>query len=106
MEIERIAKLEAQVESLKQDVCEVKQDIKELHSRISTTTREITDHIDTKLDALAKADANQHETMSKAINAMKERVDILEKWRFMIVGGALALGYLMSHVSIFDKLFK
>ena len=33
---ERIAKLEAQVESLKDDVKEVREDIKELHSRITT----------------------------------------------------------------------
>ena len=43
---ERIAKLEAQVEGIKEDVAAVKQDIKELHSRITTGNREITDHID------------------------------------------------------------
>ena len=103
---ERIAKMEAQVESLKADVGEVKQDIKDLHSRITTTTREITDHIDTKIDALAVADANQHKAMSETINSMKERVDVLEKWRFMIVGGAIALGYLIAHLEIFGKIFK
>jgi len=103
---ERIAKLEAQMEDLKIDVADVKSDIKELHSRITTTTREITDHIDTKIDALAKDDKTQHETMTKKIDAMKDRVDLLEKWRYMIVGGAIALGYLMAHTEIFTKFFK
>jgi putative NADH-flavin reductase len=103
---ERIAKMEAQVEGIKEDVAAVKQDIKELHSRITTTTREITDHIDHKIDTLAKNDANQHESMAKTINAMKDRVDTLEKWKFMIVGGAIALGYLISHLEIFAKIFK
>jgi putative NADH-flavin reductase len=103
---ERIAKLEAQVEGIKDDVAAVKQDIKELHSRVTTTTREITDHIDHKIDELAKSDAEQHTAMSKKIDQIKDRVDILEKWRFMIVGGALALGYLISHVNIIDKFFK
>ena len=103
---ERIAKMEAQVDSLKADVAEVKSDIRDLHSRITTTTREITDHIDRKIDDLAAKDANQHEAMSKSINSMKERVDVLEKWRFMIVGGAIALGYLISHLEIFSKFFK
>lgn len=103
---ERIAKMEAQVDSLKQDVAEVKSDIKDLHSRITTTTREITDHIDRKIDDLASEDANQHKAMSDTINSMKERVDVLEKWRFMIVGGAIALGYLISHLEIFGKIFK
>ena len=107
MEItERIAKMEAQVEGIKEDVADVKQDIKELHSRVTTVTREITDHIDKKIDDLAKSDADQHEAMSKTINEMKDRVDILEKWRWMIVGGAIALGYLVGHIDIFTKMFK
>jgi hypothetical protein len=71
LDTERIARMEAQMENLKADVADVKQDIKELHSRITTTTREITDHIDTKLDALGKIDSEQHSTMSKKIDAMK-----------------------------------
>lgn len=103
---ERIAKLEAQMEDLKVDVADVKQDIKELHSRITTTTREITDHIDEKVDALAKSDKDQHDAMAKNINQMKERVDLLERWKWMIVGGAAALGYLLSNLNLFEKFFK
>ena len=106
IDAERVAKLEAQVEGIKEDVAAVKQDIKELHSRVTTTTREITDHIDKKIDNLAVADANQHKDMGAKLDAMKERVDVLEKWRWMIVGGAIAIGYLMSHINIFDKFFK
>lgn len=103
---ERVAKLEAQVEGVKEDVAAVKQDIKELHSRVTTNTREITDFIDKKIDHLAQNDANQHKDMSKKIDEMKERVDILEKWRFMIVGGAIAIGYLLGHTELFAKFFK
>lgn len=103
---ERIAKLEAQVEGIKEDVAAVKSDIKELHSRITTTTREITDHIDTKIDELAKSDADQHHSMAKKIDEMKNRVDLLERWKWMIVGGAIAVGYLMSHINLLDKFFK
>jgi len=103
---ERIAKLEAQVEGIKEDVAAVKQDIKELHSRITTTTREITDHIDAKIDDLAKNDSEQHNAMAKKIDSMKDRIDLLERWKWMIVGGAVAVGYLISHINIIDKIFK
>jgi predicted nucleic acid-binding Zn-ribbon protein len=103
---ERIAKLEAQVEGIKDDVAAVKQDIKELHSRITTGNREITDHIDRKIDDLAKSDEDQHNVMSKKIDGMKERIDMLERWKWMIVGGAIAVGYLLSHINILDKMFK
>lgn len=106
MELERIAKLEAQVEGIKEDVAAVKQDIKELHSRVTTTTREITDHIDEKIDQLAKSDADQHTAMSKKIDTMRDRLNVLEQWRWMIVGGAIAIGYLIGHTELLAKFFK
>jgi putative NADH-flavin reductase len=106
LDTERIARMEAQMENLKSDVADVKQDIKELHSRITTTTREITDHIDTKLDALGKIDSDQHSAMSKKIDQKKDRIDTLEKWRYMIVGGAIVLGYLVGHLEFFNNLMK
>jgi predicted RNase H-like nuclease (RuvC/YqgF family) len=103
---ERIAKLEAQVEAIKDDVAELKSDVKEIHSRITTGNREIMQKIDDKIDHLAKSDSEQHATMSKSINDMRERVDVLERWRFMIVGGAIAVGYLISHLDLFARIFK
>ena len=103
---ERIAKLEAQMEGLKIDVADVKSDIRELHSRITTTTREITDHIDDKIDNLAKNDADQHATMTKKIDQMADRVDILERWRWMVVGAAIVCGYLIGHIEIISRLVK
>jgi predicted RNase H-like nuclease (RuvC/YqgF family) len=105
MDNERVAKLEAQVESLKEDVADVKTDIKELHSRITTGNREIMDKLDEKIDALAKSDREQHETLKKTMDNVKDRVDILERWRWMIVGGAIVIGYLIGHLDFFAKLF-
>ena len=106
MDLERIAKLEAQVESIKEDVADVKQDIKDLHSRITTGNREIMDKLDEKIDALAKADKDQHETLKKSMDNVKNRVDVLENWRWMIVGGAVALGYILGHLELFSKIVK
>ncbi len=105
MDLERIAKLETQVEGIKEDVADVKQDIKDLHSRITTGNREIMDKLDEKIDALAKADKEQHETLKKTMDNVKTRVDVLENWRWMIVGGAVALGYIIGHLEVFGKLF-
>ncbi len=103
---ERLAKVEAQVESLKEDVSEVKSDIKELHSRITTGNREIMEKIDQKIDALAKSDKDQHEALKSTMDQVKTRVDVLERWRWMIVGGAIVLGYLIGHLEFFANLLK
>lgn len=114
MEAERIARLETQVESIKEDVAAVKEDIKELHSRITTGNREILDKIDTldrrmetKMNDSAKSAKEQHEEIQKEIQkdvkVISDRVDVLERWRWMIVGGAVVLGYIVGHIDLINK---
>lgn len=93
---ERIAKLEAQVESLKEGVAEVKSDIRDLHSRITTGNREIMDKLDEKIDELARNDKAQHEALRQAMLEVKARVDVLERWRWMIVGAAVVIGWILN----------
>jgi peptidoglycan hydrolase CwlO-like protein len=102
IEVERIAKLEAQVEGIKEDVADLKVDIKDLHSRITTGNREIMDKLDEKIDALARSDKEQHEALKQAMVSVKDRVEVLERWRWMIVGGAIVLGFLLN---VIFKLF-
>ena len=117
METERIAKLEIQVEGIKEDVKDLKVDVKEVHSRITTGNREIMDKIDDmdqrlekKLTKSAESAKEQHHEIQveiqKDIKEIKDRVDILERWRWMIVGGAIVLGYIFGHMDIFTKMFS
>jgi putative NADH-flavin reductase len=91
MEIERVAKLEAQVEGIKEDVAAVKQDI---------SNREIMEKIDDKVDELAQADKEQHAAQIDATRNLAGRVETLERWRWMVVGGAVALGYILSKLPL------
>jgi uncharacterized protein (DUF342 family) len=114
---ERIARLEVQVEAIKEDVSELKSDVKDLHSRITTGNREILDKIDgmevrmdSRMENSAISATKQHAeievNLKKDIKKINDRVDVLERWRWMIVGGAVAFGYLMSHMEIFTKFTK
>ena len=106
LDVERIAKLEAQVDAIKDDVCELKEDVKEIHSRITTGNREIMDKLDEKIDELAKADKEQHDALRSAMEKVKNRVDVLEKWKWSLIGGAIVIGYLIGHLDFFSKFFK
>ena len=127
VEQERIAKLETKVEAIQEDVKEVRDDIKELHSRITTQTREIVEKIDDfqtriehKMAASAVTAKQQHEDIQKAVqedikkvaatldNDIKEvskRVDVLEHWRWMIIGAATVVGYIVGNLDLFAKVF-
>jgi len=106
MDLERIAKLEAQVEGIKEDVADVKHDIKELHSRITTGNRELIEKFEEKIDELAKADKDQHTALKQTMEQVTTRVDVLEKWRWMIVGGAIVVGYLIGNFSTINKIIS
>ena len=104
--VERIAKLEAQVESIKEDVAEVKQDIKNLNQKIEDGNRRIVEHLDNSINELAKADKDQHDTLRKSMEKVNTRVDTLERWKWMILGGAIVIGYMIGNLDILTKIFK
>jgi predicted nucleic acid-binding Zn-ribbon protein len=117
MDLERIAKLEAQMDALKEDVNEVKHDIKEIHSRITTSNREIVDKIDDmqtriehKMNANAQISQDQHAEIRKDVvedlEKMEKRVGSLEQWKWYVIGGAAAFGFVIGHLSEIAKFLK
>jgi predicted nucleic acid-binding Zn-ribbon protein len=104
--IERIARLEAQVETIKEDVAEVKQDIKALNQKIEDGNRRIVEHLDNSINELAKADQEQHTALRQSMENVKSRVDLLEKWKWMIIGGAVVIGYLVGHADFIANILK
>jgi DNA repair exonuclease SbcCD ATPase subunit len=117
MEIERIAKLEAQMDALKEDVAEVKHDIKEIHSRVTTSNREIVDKIDDmqtriehKMNANAQISQDQHAEIRKDViddmEKMEKRVGALEQWKWYVIGGAATLGFVLGHITEIAKFLK
>ena len=67
-------------------------DLKELHSRITTNSRELREH-----------QIQSETTMLNELRAMKHqlsaRVGVLEKWRWIIIGGSIIIGLMMSNPS-------
>lgn len=117
MDLERIAKMEAQVDTIKEDVKELKSDIKEIHSRITTSNREIVDKIDDmqtriehKMNANAQISQDQHAEIRKDvvedIEKMEKRVSALEQWKWYVIGGAASLGFIIGHISEIAKYLK
>ena len=64
-------------------------DLKELHSRITTNTRELREEmIDCEKRILLEIRSVRGE--------LSGRVGLLEKWRWLIIGGAIVIGLIMS----------
>jgi chromosome segregation ATPase len=117
LDVERIVRMETQVETIKEDLHEVKNDIKELHSRITTGNREIVDKMDDmqtrlehRMNAQAEVSSAQHkaiqEEMKKDLDKMDGRVSSLEQWKWYVIGGAAVVGFLVATVVDLTKVFQ
>lgn len=95
---------------------ELKEDIKELHSRISTQSRQLSERIDqfekhvtTRLDDI-KTDLMQHKKQEfpedQHKNGLSEKLDKLNEWRWMVVGGIVLAAWLVGELDLLGKLFK
>ena len=102
---------DSRLASLEKENDKAEESIKEIHSRITTISREICDKIDavegmieTKLVQSAEASAKSHADIrtdiETKINVLSARVGILETWRWIIIGAATVVGYLA------EKAFK
>tara|TARA_R110000796_G_scaffold124814_2_gene239335 strand:- start:504 stop:938 length:435 start_codon:yes stop_codon:yes gene_type:complete len=89
---EKISRQEESIEdaekSLENRRTELSSKIDELHSRITTNTKEI----------MAVASA-QHIEQNKEIQKIKDelvaRVGVLEKWRHVLIGGSIVIGFIL-----------
>ena len=63
--------------------------IDELHSRITTNTKEI-------MTAAATQHAEQNKEISKIRDEIKDRVGVLEKWRHVLIGASIVAGFVLN----------
>ena len=72
---------------------EFKADIKELHSRITTNTKEM-------MQAITSQHLEQQQTLDRMRVELNNRVGILEKWRWIIIGGSIVVGFALQKMPI------
>ena len=79
---------------------EFSNEIKELHSRITTNSKETFLYIAETERRLTTVmdDHNKRTTeeFKKLHNEISNRVGVLEKWRWLIVGGSIVLGFIIQ----------
>ena len=78
-------------ELIEQRRTEFSNEIKELHSRITTNTKEIM--------SIATSQHKEHsEAIQKLHTDMNKRVGILEKWRHVLIGSSIVIGFILHRM--------
>lgn len=96
---------------------EVDDEVKALHSRITTSGREGDDKLTmTERDLIQRMDAlrlelshgqRKHTSPSPYTSELSRSVKDLEKWKYIFIGGVFLLGWILAHIkwSVFASLF-
>jgi len=104
----RITVLETQVMGIAHNVekLEVKMEgqYHTLHSRISDLRDDITSALEAKNDRILTKIDEQAAESTKQHKALSERLTDIEKWRWMLMGAAIVIGYILAHLKL-EKLF-
>lgn len=75
-----------------------------LHSRISDLRDDLRSDFEVKNEKLMHKLEEHNQNSIANNNEIKDKIAHFEKWRWMIMGGALVLGYFLAHVKL-ENLF-
>jgi hypothetical protein len=93
-------KLIRQEEALEDQEKEFRDTVQDLHSRITTNAKETSTHmseIERRLtDAMNEHNKKETEQFLKLREELQTRVGILERWRHLIIGGAIVIGFILQ----------
>ena len=97
-------KLTKQEDSLESQEKRLHDNIQELHSRITTNSKELRQYIsDTETRLRGVMDEHnraESEEFRKLTEQISKRVGLLEKWRWIIIGGSIVIGFVIQKLPI------
>ena len=95
-------KISRQEEALDEQERKLQDNIMELHSRVTTNAKEThaaMGEMERRLvDAMNEHNRKETEQFLKLREELQTRVGILEKWRHLILGGAIVVGFALTEI--------
>lgn len=96
---------EERLNKLEKDNTTVGLDIRDIHARINTMSKEVLEKLDStektlecKIKENTDSTNKKLEVMTKEMKQIDDRVGFLERWKWMVLGGALAVGWIIAKV--------
>ena len=86
-------KIIRQEEALDQQEKQLRDNIQELHSRITTNAKDSTRHMN-------EMERRLQEEFSRLRSDLNGRVGVLEKWKWVIIGGSIVVGFIAQKMII------
>ena len=80
-------------------------EVKDLHSRLTTNSREIESKMSNEIDKVLDAIKDLKSHMVNKHDALEERLVALERWRWILVGAIMVGGLLLGNGSTLSNMF-
>jgi hypothetical protein len=76
-------------------------DVRDLYKKMSDNTKEILNKID-DMEGRIEDKLKEHTDKSSAQHkVISERLNVLENWRWIVVGASVVIGFLLNHLELF-----
>lgn len=99
-------KLIRQEDALDDHEKKLQENIMELHSRVTNNAKEVrellTDSERRMIDAMREHNRAETAEFQKLRDELTSRVGILEKWRWIIIGGSIVIGFIIQKLPIWS----
>lgn len=100
-----LAAHEERLNQLEKDNTTVSFDIRDIHTRINTMSKEVLDKLESTEKTLEhKIKESNDDTgkklseINKEMRKIDDRVGFIERWKWMVLGGAIAIGWVIAKV--------
>lgn len=104
----RVSVLETQVDNIRNSVIKLEEKIDlnyaTLHHRISDLRDDLRSDFDSKHEKLINKLEERSIASNEQHQKLYDKMTAIEKWKWMVVGGAIVVGYFLAHLKI-ERLF-
>jgi predicted nucleic acid-binding Zn-ribbon protein len=91
---------DTRINTIEKDTVRNEDDIRDIHTKMDNIAKEINQKLDQSMQNSVDGHAKIQAAIEEKLKGIDARVRVLEVWRWLVIGGALAIGYLVN------KLYK
>ena len=91
---------DTRINVIEKDTVRNEDDIRDIHVKMDNIAKEINKKLDQSMQNSVEGHAKIQAAIEEKLKGIDARVRVLEVWRWLVIGGALAIGYLVN------KLYK
>lgn len=91
---------DTRLNTIEKDTVRNEDDIRDIHMKIDNIAKEINTKLDQSMQNSVEGHAKIQAAIEEKLKGIDARVKVLEVWRWLVIGGALVIGWLVN------KLYK